>query len=68
MRLTLKTQPFLAGDAPAYADYIVMGGLQWARCISEIKLLKPDDAVAQWRDRMLALFDGMPAKAVGYAA
>jgi glutathione S-transferase len=66
MRLTLKQQPFLGGDAPAYADYIVLGSFQWARCISGYKLLEPDDVVAQWRSRMLALFDGMPAKAVGY--
>ena len=68
LRLTLRGQPFLAGEVPAYADYIVMGGFQWARCISPFKLLEPDDLVAQWRDRMLQTFDGMPAKAVGYAA
>ena len=27
MRLTLKTQPFLGGAAPNYADYIVFGGI-----------------------------------------
>jgi glutathione S-transferase len=68
VRLTLRSQPYLAGEAPAYADYIVFGGFQWARCISPFKLLEPDDPVAQWRARMLDLFGGMPARALGYAA
>src|ERR1700716_1179504 len=34
MRLTLKTQPFLGGVAPNYADYIVFRGFQWARAVS----------------------------------
>jgi glutathione S-transferase len=68
MRLTLRTQPFLGGETPAYADYIVMGSFQWARCISAFKLLEADDPVAQWRGRMLQLFGGMPGRAVGYAA
>ena len=68
LRLTLKGQSYLGGDRPAYADYIVLGSFQWARCISDYKLLEPNDAVSQWRSRMLSLFDGMPGKAVGYAA
>jgi len=68
LRLTLKSQPFLAGEAPAYADYIVFGGFQWCRCISAFTLLEPDDLVAQWRERIFALFDGMPGRALGYAA
>jgi glutathione S-transferase len=34
MRLTLKTQPYLGGAAPNYADYIVFGAFQWARVVS----------------------------------
>jgi glutathione S-transferase len=68
LRLTLRAQPYLCGEAPAYADYIVFGGFQWARCISAFKLLELDDPVAQWRERMLQSFGGMPGRAVGYAA
>ena len=68
LRLTLRSQPFLAGEAPAYADYIVFGGFQWARCISTFRLLEADDPVAQWRERMLQSFGGMPGRALGYAA
>ena len=39
MRLTLKTQPYLGGEKPNYADYIVFGAFQWARVVSPFKLL-----------------------------
>ncbi len=67
VRAVLTTQPYLAGDTPAYADYIVFGSFQWARCISPIALLVKDDPVAAWRERLLAAFDGYAGKAIGYA-
>ncbi len=66
LRLTLKTQPFLGGENPLYADYAVFGGFQWCRCISDFKLLESDDPVHAWRRRMLDRFDGLAAKAKGY--
>jgi glutathione S-transferase len=67
MRLTLKTQAFLGGAAPNYADYIVFGGFQWARAVSSFPLLKPEDPVYAWRETMLDAFDGMARKSPGYA-
>ena len=66
LRLTLRNQPFLGGAEPLYADYIVFGGFQWARCISDFPVLAPDDPVALWRGRMLGLFDGLAGQARGY--
>ena len=66
MRQTLKTQAFLGGDAPNYADYIVFGGFQWARVVSPFKLLAEDDPVHAWRERLLDAFDGMARKSPGY--
>ena len=66
MRLTLKTQAFLGGDAPNYADYIMFGGFQWARVVSPFKLLAEDDPVYAWRERLLDAFDGMARKSPGY--
>ena len=63
LRHTLSAQPYLAGDAPAYADYIVFGSFQWARCVSAFELLAPDDIVTAWRERMLGLFDGLARRA-----
>jgi len=61
-----QAQPYLGGDAPDYADYIVFGGFQWARCISELQLLATDDPIAAWRQRLLDAFDGLAGKAKGY--
>jgi len=66
LRLVLKDQKFLAGDKPLYADYAVFGSFQWCRCISDFKLLTPDDPIYQWRQRMLDLFDGLGGRAKGY--
>ena len=67
MRLTLKTQAYLGGDAPNYADYIVFGPFQWARATSAFKLLKEDDPIYAWRERLLDAFGGMARKSPGYA-
>ena len=66
LRLTLKTQTFLGGAAPNYADYIVFGPFQWARVVSKFKLLAEDDLVYAWRERLLDAFDGMARKSPGY--
>ncbi len=64
VRLVLGKQPWLGGEAPSYADYILFGNFQWARCASAFELLAPDDAIYAWRERMLDLFDGLGRKAV----
>ena len=66
VRMTVKKQPFLGGEAPNYADYIVFGGFQWMRCASPYKALKPEDAINGWFERVSALYDGLGAKAPGY--
>jgi glutathione S-transferase len=63
LRLTLRAQPWLGGDAPNYADYIVAGSLQWARVISRFPLLADDDPLLAWFGRVLDLFGGLGAAA-----
>jgi glutathione S-transferase len=67
MRLTLKTQPYLGGDAPNYADYIVFGAFQWARVVSPFKLLAENDPLYAWRENLLDAFDGMARQSPGHA-
>ena len=64
VRTVLAAQPYLAGDRPAYADYIVFGSFQWARCVSSFALIAADDPVAAWRDRLLDAFDGLARRAL----
>ncbi len=59
LRHALRGRDFLGGAAPDYADYTVFGGFMWARVVSPLELLAPDDAVHAWRERMLDLFGGM---------
>jgi len=66
LRATLQGQHYLGGEAPGYADYIVFGAFQWARCISKLQLLAADDPIAAWRQRILDAFDGLAGKAKGY--
>jgi glutathione S-transferase len=58
VRATLRTQPFLSGSQAAYGDYILFSLFQWARIVSTVQVLEPDDAVAAWRERMLDVFGG----------
>src|SRR5713226_1169269 len=67
MRAVLGAQPYLGGSVPAYADYVVFGCFQWARCISPFPLLFKDDPVWARRDRLLSAFDGLARKALAYA-
>jgi|SRR5580704_616910 glutathione S-transferase len=66
MRSVLATQSYLSGVSPAYADYIVFGCFQWARCISSFPLLLKDDPVWAWRERLLSEFGGLARNALSY--
>lgn len=66
LRLTLRSQPFIGGEQPNYADYIVFGPFQWARAISGFPLLQSDDPVYAWREKLLDAFNGMARKSAGY--
>jgi glutathione S-transferase len=63
LRRTVAGQDFVAGSAPAFADYIPFGTLQWVRCVTSYDLLAPDDAVSLWFTRMLDLYDGLGRRA-----
>src|SRR5258706_13672791 len=64
VRTTLTTQPWLGGQTPLYADYLVFGAFQWARMVSRFALIADDDPIAGWFARCLDLFDGLGRKAL----
>jgi glutathione S-transferase len=66
MRPVLVQNQFIAGKGPGFADYCLFGAFQWARCVSPLRLLEPDDPVFAWRERMLDLWDGYGRQAKGY--
>lgn len=62
LRLVLERQPFIGGEGPLFADYIVAGAFQWMRVISLFQVLGEDDPVRDWFERCLDLHDGMARK------
>ncbi len=59
LRILLKQQAFVCGDAPGFADYMVSAAFQWPAISTDFELLALDDPVAQWRSRILDLYDGL---------
>ncbi|MBP2547363.1 glutathione S-transferase [Neorhizobium galegae] len=55
LRHMLKFQPFLGGDGPLFADYILFGALQWLRITTGLAALRADDPVSLWFERCLDL-------------
>jgi hypothetical protein len=65
LRTTLKTQPFMGGEATNYGDYLVLGGFHVGSEYKPFKLLSDDDPITLWRERLLARFEDA-RKAPGY--
>lgn len=67
LRHLLKSQAWIGGNGPLFADYLVFGPLQWARVMSSYPILEKDDPVREWFERCLELHGGvgraMPAAA-----
>ncbi|RWL99821.1 MAG: glutathione S-transferase family protein [Mesorhizobium sp.] len=59
LRSTLTYQPFIGGETPLFADYIVFGALQWGRIASPFQLLDDGDSIARWFERCLDLHGGI---------
>ncbi len=59
LRARVKEAPFIGGQAPLYADYIVYSAFQWAHCISDRVQLDPASPEGAWFARIGALYDGL---------
>lgn len=59
IRHTLRFQPWIGGEHPLFADFILFGALQWARIVSPMQLLEEGDPVQEWFERCLDLYDGV---------
>jgi glutathione S-transferase len=62
LRALIAEQPFVNGEAPAFADYCIFGTFMWIRNVSPKALVAKDDAVQGWLERMLDLFGGLARK------
>lgn len=50
---------YVAGEAPAMADYLLFGVLQWARVSSPFEIIAADDIISGWMENMLDLHGGL---------
>jgi glutathione S-transferase len=60
---TARQSEYLGGEKPNYADYVLFGSLQWARCVSGTPFLPAESATNRWFNRMLDLHGGYGRKA-----
>jgi glutathione S-transferase len=67
LREQLRTQKYLGGEEPLFADYIVFSMFMWARAVSPWPIILPADVLYSWRERMLDLHNGLARNSVGYA-
>ncbi|MEL6111358.1 MAG: glutathione S-transferase N-terminal domain-containing protein [Pseudomonadota bacterium] len=56
-------KPYLSGNVPALADYLVLAPFLWQRSITGETLYSMPDKTGAWLERMLDLFDGYGHKA-----
>lgn len=68
LRLMLKSQSWIGGASPLFADYIVFGALQWVRLTAPDTLLEAGDPVGDWFERCLDLHDGLGRSVPALAA
>ncbi|QLF70015.1 glutathione S-transferase family protein [Peteryoungia desertarenae] len=59
VRHLVKQQPYLGGENPLFADYIIFGALQWLRVCAGSIFMAKDDPVTLWFERCLDLYNGM---------
>ena len=59
LRTILKSENWIAGDTPAFADYLIFAAFQWCRIMSPAEIVKADDPIYEWRERMLDLYNGL---------
>ncbi len=59
LKLMLKSQPYIGGATPLFADYVVFGALQWMRMTCTIDAMPAEGEITDWFDRLLDMYDGM---------
>jgi len=54
--VTLKNQPYIAGESPSYADYILFGSYKFALLTSPRNIFPADGPIMDWANRISNLF------------
>ncbi len=59
----VENNAYFGGDAPNLSDYFFAGAFMWQRTITTEELYEPPQALSDWFDRILNLYDGYARKA-----
>lgn len=59
----LGEAPYLAGDAPDFADYVLFGTLMWPYAVSKRDVIDMTDPIGVWFARLLDAHDGFARSA-----
>ena len=52
LRLMLRKQPFVGGDAPLFGDFLVAGVVQWTKVVGTVDFFGADAPIAEWFGRI----------------
>jgi glutathione S-transferase len=64
LRALLQRQPYIAGEAPMFVDYMVISHFVFARVVSSLHLIEHEDPIHAWHERMFDAFEGLARRAV----
>lgn len=64
----LTESPYLAGDTPDYADYVLFGTLMWPYTVAPRDIIDPEGPVGTWFARLLDAHGGFARAAARAAA
>lgn len=67
LRRQFGAHPFIGGETPDYADYVVASIFLMSRAVSPFRLLAAGDVIGDWAERMLDVHDGLARATPGYA-
>lgn len=65
LKILLRSQPFLGGDEPLFADMQIAGLFQWARVVGAVDYLEGEEKLAAWFDRIEQRYGETLAKTKG---
>jgi glutathione S-transferase len=55
---TLAKSPFLGGNSPTYADYVLFGVLKWVDIVSSYRAIDESSEVGKWFVRLEGMYGG----------
>lgn len=65
LRIMLKTQDFIGGADPLFADFLVAGLFQWAKVVGAVDFLAGEERIAAWLSRIESRYGAVLAATRG---